>query len=48
MLRCMYQWTREFEEERGYYEEILKVYENKLVRVKSKRQLAKILETEGL
>ena len=48
LLRCMYQWTREFEEERGYYEEILKVYENKLVRVKSKRQLVKVLETGGL
>ena len=41
MLRCMYQWTREFEEERGYYED-------KLVRVKSKRQLVKVLETGGL
>lgn len=48
MLKCMYQWTREFEEDREYYEEILKAYEDKLVRVKSKRQLLKGWEAGGI
>ena len=39
MLKLMFKWTKDFEQDRNKYEEMLDSYRNKLVVLKSSKEL---------
>lgn len=46
MLKAMYKWTKEFEQDRGNLEKMLNNYEDKLIFIKNSKEIKDFLEKQ--